>query len=64
VGRVFFEMQTAAHCAVVFDPAGRLIARATLPADLELHAVDRDRIVGVQTDADGVQRIAMHRLTR
>jgi len=60
----FSEMQTAEHCAVVLDPAGRLVGGATIPAGLELRAVDRDRIVGVHTDADGVQRIVMHRLTR
>jgi len=53
---------SAEHCAVVFDPQGRLTGRATIPA-VELRAVDRERVVGVQTDADGVQRIAMHRLT-
>ena len=60
----FSEIPTAAHCGVVFDPAGRAIAQATIPAGLELQAVDMTRLIGVRTDSLGVQRIAAYRLRR
>jgi hypothetical protein len=60
----FEEIVSAEHCAVVIDQSGREIARATIPPGLDLRAVDRDRIIGIQLDQDGVEQIAIHRLVR
>ena len=43
---------------------GALLARATLPAGLELLAAGNDRILGLSRDADGVQQVRVHRLGR
>jgi hypothetical protein len=60
----FTEIDGAEHCAVVLDPAGHEIGRATIPAGLDLRAVDHDRVIGVITDANGVERVAIHSLDR
>jgi hypothetical protein len=48
----------------VFDGAGRLLGRVSLPAGLEVHAIRGDRIVGVARDELEVERIQVHRLRR
>lgn len=60
----FSERLTGEHCAVVLDGAGREIGRAVIPAGLVIHAVGHDRVVGVRTDTDGVERIVIHGLRR
>jgi len=60
----FSEIENASHCAVVLDRTGREIGRVTIPADLTLQAVDRDRVIGVSTDAEGVERVAVYSLER
>jgi hypothetical protein len=62
--RLYSELPDAAQQAVVIDRNGQDIARVTIPAGLRLSAVSRDRIVGVQRDADGVERVSVHRLRR
>jgi hypothetical protein len=62
--RLYSELPEAPEQAIVLDRNGEAIARATIPAGLRLSAVSRDRIVGVRRDADGVERIAVHRLRR
>jgi hypothetical protein len=60
----YSELRDAAQQAVVLDRNGNEIARATIPAGLGLSAVSRDLIAGVRRDADGVERIEIHRLRR
>lgn len=40
------------------------VARATIPANFELHAADRERAIGVRRDAAGVERVVVYRVTR
>jgi hypothetical protein len=60
----FSEVPKAEHGVVVLDRTGREIGRATIPAGLTLHTVDHNRVIGVRADADGVERIVVHRLVR
>jgi len=62
--RLYSEEAEVAHRAAVLDRDGSLIASATIPAGLGLSAVGRDRVAGVRRDADGVQRVEVHRLRR
>ena len=48
----------------VFGGDGRLLGRVALPTGLEVHAIGRDRIVGVSRDDLDVERIQLHRLRR
>lgn len=48
----------------VFDEAGRLLGRVSLPTGLEVQAIGGDRIVGVARDELEVERIQVHRLRR
>ncbi len=60
----FSEIQNAPHCAVVLDRTGREIGRVMIPADFTLQAVDRDRVIGVSTNEEGVERVAVYSLKR
>lgn len=60
----FSETVMGEHCAVVLDGSGREIGRTVIPAGLMIHAVSHDRVVGVRTDTDGVERIVIHELRR
>lgn len=44
---------------VIFGRAGRAIGTATLPAGVKLTDAGRDYVVGVRTDADGVEEVGM-----
>jgi hypothetical protein len=60
----YSEIHTAERCAVVLDRRGDYIGRTTIPEGFVLHAVDRDRLIGVRQNADGVERIVIHELRR
>lgn len=62
--RLFSAEPDAEHRFAVLDRNGKLVARVALPAGLGLSAVGRDRVAGVRRNADGVQRIEIHRLRR
>lgn len=47
---------------IVFDSAGGIRAVAILPADLEVHRVGRDRVVGTWTDELDVPHVRVHAL--
>jgi hypothetical protein len=48
----------------IFDRKGRWLGEMTTPAELVVHQVTRDRVVGIWTDADGVQQVHVHALRR
>ena len=60
----FSETNTDEHCVVVLNHVGLEIGRTTVPVGLTLQAVDRDRIIGIVRDANGVERVAIHQLKR
>jgi len=60
----YSEIRTAAHCAVTLDRTGNYIGRTTIPEGFVLHAVDRDRLIGVQIDPNGIQQIVIYELRR
>jgi hypothetical protein len=49
---------------LVFDPAGALVARLTLPPDFDPLEIGADYILGVARDELGVEYVRMHRLDR
>lgn len=48
----------------VFDPDGRWLGAATLPAGLDVRQIGADYVLGIRTDELGVQEVRMHRLER
>lgn len=48
----------------VFDPAGRLLGRLTLPAGLTVLAIGADRILASTTDPSGREFVLVYRLKR
>lgn len=48
----------------IFDRKGRWLGRVTTPAGLVVHQVTRDRVMGIWTDAEGVQQAHVHTLRR
>jgi hypothetical protein len=60
----YSEIRTAEHCAVTLDRTRNYIGRTTIPEGFVLHAVDRDRVIGLQTAANGIQHIVIHELRR
>jgi NAD(P)H-hydrate repair Nnr-like enzyme with NAD(P)H-hydrate dehydratase domain len=60
----YSEETIAPRRAVVLDASGTHVANATIPAGLTPHIVSWDRLIGVQVDSLGVERVAMHRIRR
>jgi len=58
------EERTVARSLVIFDRNGRPVAGLIIPANVSLHDIGRDYVLGVETDADGVERIVRYGLTR
>jgi hypothetical protein len=46
----------------VFDPVGVLVGRVAMPTDTRLVAARGDNILGVYTDADGVETVRKYRV--
>lgn len=57
---LFQEEAALGEQAVVFDARGSAVATATLPSDVRLLEVGRDYLLGVHTNADGVETVVMH----
>ena len=49
---------------VILDRDGRAVAGLTIPANVVVHEVGSDYVLGVQTNDDGVERIVQYRLMR
>lgn len=49
---------------IVFDPDGRWLGAVELPADLTVHEIGRDYLLGVRSDELGVDFVQLHRLRR
>lgn len=60
----FREDRTAASEFVVFDSSGAARATITVPAKVRVQEIGADYLLGVLTDADGVQTVAQHGLRR
>ena len=48
----------------VFDTAGRVVATASTPSTLRVRRVGRDYVLGLMSDADGVERVLVFPLRR
>jgi hypothetical protein len=53
-----------AHRWDILDRDGHWLGLVTTPARLEVHQVDRDRVVGVWRDENDVEHLRVHRLVR
>lgn len=49
---------------LIFEREGRLIGRADVPPDLRIFEIGENAVVGVRRDAEGVERVSVHRLRR
>ncbi|HEX2095715.1 MAG TPA: sigma 54-interacting transcriptional regulator [Longimicrobiaceae bacterium] len=47
---------------MVFTPSGSLLASVSIPDDLEIRTVRRDRVYSVEKDENGVPRVVIHRV--
>lgn len=67
-GRAWVRRWTAWGTAmaewIVFAPRGAPIARVSVPADLTVHDIGSDYMVGIATDDDGVQSVQVYRIRR
>jgi hypothetical protein len=60
----YSEEVAAPHTLVVLDSGGRHVGNATAPAGVTPHVVSEERLVGVQVDSLGVERVVMHEVER
>lgn len=61
---LFAEDQASAARFVVFDRTGRAVATVAMPAGVGLTEAGRDYVVGVRTDADGVEEVGVWGVAR
>ncbi|HEX7122786.1 MAG TPA: hypothetical protein VF178_10490 [Gemmatimonadaceae bacterium] len=43
---------------------GQPLARVSIPGNVALHEAGPDYVTGVETDADGIERVVVYRLRR
>jgi len=48
----------------ILDRDGEVVARLTIPANVVVHEIGTDYVLGIQTDDDGVERVVQFRLIR
>ncbi len=60
----YMELDGEEHQALVFDRHGRLVARTWIPKGLAVRDVSHDRVLGTQTNHDGIERVVVHSLRR
>lgn len=58
------EDSSAPRQVIVVSATGRPLATLAVPPNVTIHEVGLDYVVGVETDSDGIQRIAQFRLRR
>jgi hypothetical protein len=60
--QAFTVDQSSAHLWTVFDSTGSLLGRVETPANFRVLHFRSDRVLGVRTDADGVERVLVFSL--
>ncbi len=60
----FSELPHRARDVYVLDRSGAWIAKARFPGGVRIHEISHDRVAGVRTDADGVERVVLYSLGR
>lgn len=60
----FEEDPAAPREMVVLSRTGQPLARVSIPGNVALHEAGPDYVTGVETDADGIERVVVYRLRR
>jgi hypothetical protein len=61
---LYAEDRAAARTFLVLDRGGRAIGRVAIPSQVQAFEMGSDYVLGVRRDADGLERVVRHALTR